>query len=165
MCDDDVSALVIDNGSSVCRVGFAGDCKPHATLTVVDRAPQQDATLKDAYVVHNVESEGDVLTLRHPIEYGIVTNWDDMEKLWHHEFHNELRVAPEQHSILLSDTPLNPKDNREKMAQIMFEKFGAPGKTTAQTTMNSSCVFHSNVCCYATSTFTLCKWSIDWYCS
>merc|ERR1712072_1629271 len=65
-----------------------------------------------------------ILDITYPIAHGIVESWEDMEKVWHHTFYNELRVTPnEMQGVLLTEAPLNPKKNREKMVQVMFETF------------------------------------------
>lgn len=128
------TAVVLDNGSGRIKAGFAGEDAPRCVFpSVVGRYKEgyTDAMVgiakKEAYVGDEAQQKRGLLSLKYPIEHGIVTSWDDMEKIWSHTFYNELRADPTEQFALLTEAPMNPKINRERMCSIMFETFDVPG--------------------------------------
>ena len=128
---DQLPHIIIDNGTGYCKAGLSTDDGPRTVFPSCVGYPKYREALynqnyRDFFVGYDAINKKAVLKLNYPMEHGVVNNWDDMENIWGHIFTNELRVAPEEHNVLITDAPCNPKENREKMAQIMFETFNVP---------------------------------------
>ncbi|KAK7089297.1 actin-2-like [Littorina saxatilis] len=131
MSDEEDPVVVIDNGSGVCRAGFAGDDCPSVVLSSVVGYPKHKGVMlgmaqNDSYVGKDAQERRGILDLNYPMDRGIITDWDDMEKIWHHVFFNELRRDPKESHVLLSEPMLNPRNHREKLCEVMFETFQTP---------------------------------------
>ena len=127
-------SIVLDCGTGIVKAGFSGDDAPISVFSTVVGHPKHAPTsmvvtkpTRQFYVGDEAQRNRGMLDLRSPIQHGIVTDWQDMERVWDHVFHEELNISPEQQLILLAEAPLNPKQNKEQTAQIMFEKFGCAG--------------------------------------
>ena len=111
--------IIIDNGGGYIKAGFSGEEKPITVFPTMIGYPKNQIDNKgdenNYYIGKNAEEKREELKLSYPIEYGIIQNWDGMEKIWSHTFSNELCVAPEEHNVMLTEVPQNPKENREKM--------------------------------------------------
>lgn len=80
----------------------------------------------DRFIGRSAQELRGLLKIRYPMEHGIVTDWADMERIWSHMYADELKTLSEEHPVLLTEAPLNPRANREQAAQIFFETFNVP---------------------------------------
>lgn len=134
--------VVLDNGLGNIKAGFAGEDKPRAYGPAIVGRPKYQKIMagsslaaeesvsrynnSEAYVGSVAQQNRGLLKLNYPLEHGVVTNWDDMERLWYHTYTKELKTQPEEHPLLITEAPLNPRRNRDQMCQVLFETFNAP---------------------------------------
>ena len=123
--------IVLDNGSGTIRAGFAGSDLPSTHFPSYVGRPKHPRVLAgalegDVFIGKRAQELRGLLKLRWPLEHGIVTDWDDMERIWQFVWERELATSSENHPVLLTEPPLNPRTNRDTAAQILFEKFDVP---------------------------------------
>nr|XP_004657772.1 actin-related protein T2 [Jaculus jaculus] len=127
----DATAVIFDNGSGLCKAGLSGEIGPRHVITSVVghpkfKLPSLEANQKRDFVGEEALYKREALHLSNPIQRGQITNWDDVEKLWKYLFEWELCVKPSDRPVLMTEPSLNPRESREKMAEVMFENFNVP---------------------------------------
>lgn len=122
--------VVIDNGTGVMKAGFAGEESVKCTFPSYVGRPKHTRVMAGAaegetFIGSKAEELRGILTVKYPMAHGVVEHWDDMELIWRH-LYSEMKAIAEEHPVLLTEAPLNPRKNREKAAEIFFETFGCP---------------------------------------
>ncbi|QLQ79633.1 hypothetical protein HG537_0C02800 [Torulaspora globosa] len=124
--------VVLDNGSAVIKAGFCGEERPKCLeYSMVGQPIHTKAIAEglahDTYVGNKAQNMRGLLRLRYAIERGVVTNWDDMELIWSHILYDSLQLENRnEHPLLVTEAPINPHSNLEKMYEVLFEKFNFP---------------------------------------
>ncbi|OQR71859.1 alpha-centractin-like [Tropilaelaps mercedesae] len=124
--------VVIDNGSGIIKAGFAGDHVPKCRFSNLIGRPKHKRVMAgalegDLFIGPKAEEHRGLLTIRYPMEHGIVNDWNDMEKIWQYIYSkDQLQTFSEEHPVLFTEAPINPLNNREKAAEIFFETLNVP---------------------------------------
>jgi actin-related protein 2 len=123
--------VICDNGTGFVKCGFAGANFPTSIFPSmvgrpIFRAEENVGGLevKDIMVGDEAAKLRMMLQITYPLENGIVRNWEEAEYLWDYTFSEKLHINSSECKILLTEPPMNPKKNRERLAQVMFEKYG-----------------------------------------
>ena len=119
---------VIDNGSGYMKAGFSGEESPKIMFpTMVGKTKVEGIYVgdekKESIIGSEAEKKFGILDISYPIQGGVVVNWDEMERIWANTFYTELKIAPEEHNLLLSESPFTSRKDREKTLEMMFETF------------------------------------------
>lgn len=122
--------IVCDNGTGFVKCGYAGQNFPEFVFPSMVGRPLmryeedfKDVVLKDVMVGDECAEHRSMLQVSYPVENGIVRNWEDMGHLWDYTFNDMMHVNPSDHKILLTEPPMNPKENQKRMLENMLEKY------------------------------------------
>ena len=111
---------------------FSGELAVRNIFPTLIGKPKEEALLgsetKDRLIGQEALEKLGISKISHLIENSQIANWDDIEKIWFiHTFYNELRISLKEINMLLTVPPLNAEENREKITEILIEKFNIPG--------------------------------------
>ena len=108
------SAVIVDLGSSVIKAGFSVEDGPQSIFSSVVGVPKMPGLLvgmglRERYVGDEAISKLEIMKFSNPIRQGEIVDWDKFENMMHYLLYNELKIVPEELSILITEPPLNPK--------------------------------------------------------
>ncbi|KAK3385712.1 actin family [Podospora didyma] len=127
--------IVLDGGTGFLKVGYAGQNFPeHRFPSIVGRPilrseekGDSDVVIKDIMCGDEAAAARNFLQISYPMENGIVKNFEDLAHLYDYTFYDKMQVNTRGQKVLLTEPPLNPHANRERLCELMFERYGFDG--------------------------------------
>ena len=116
-------------GTTCTKAGYAGeDCPKYVIPSSVGVVGGEGSSDKENFRVgtNALGVRADGMRIQPAVVDGIVQNWDAAEAILEHTYKNALSSDPTDHPLLMAEACHNPPAAREKMAELVFEKFGVP---------------------------------------
>ncbi|KAF5399034.1 BRG1/brm-associated factor 53A [Paragonimus heterotremus] len=124
---DEVGALVFDFGSHSLRAGFAGEDNPKLDIaSLVGMIPSTETKPARRIIGQNIFVPRSGMELQPFLKDGLVDDWDAFEDVVQYILQYLTPQESSHHPILFSEPAWNTKNHREKIAEVLFEKFKIP---------------------------------------
>jgi len=123
--------VICDNGTGYVKCGYAGDNFPSLIFPSMIGKPMMRAEedfdanieLKDVMIGDECAKYRAMLDVSYPIEEGQVRDWEGMEHLWNYTFGEKLGIDCKEHKVMLTEPPMNPRENKKRLVENMLEKY------------------------------------------
>ncbi|KAK2953094.1 putative Actin A [Blattamonas nauphoetae] len=143
-------AAIIDVGTGYTKMGLSTNTSPQYIIPTM--LGERDKTLTSSSITKKqgldeldflIGDEAFENQKAYPptrfMDHAIVADWDKMEKFYEQCYYRYLRINPEEHPVILTEPPLNTPENREYLAEVMFETFNVPGMYIAVQAVLAMC--------------------------
>jgi actin-related protein 2 len=152
--DESNAVIVLDNGSGYLKAGYSNQNSPEICIPALvgreilrygekidlnkiketkKKSEQKklikqmikERHLKEIMIGDEIIGFRSLLELSHPVTEGIITDEEDLFKLWDYTLTQKMGIEdPSEKKIIVTEAPLNPISNKIKIFEILFEKIG-----------------------------------------
>ena len=137
---DGYSTVIIDIGSGIIKSGFGGEDGPRNIFNSLVGIPKMPGVMvsmgqQERFVGEEAISKLEIMNFNAPIQRGQVSDWDKFETLMHYLLYEKMKVVPEEISIMITESPNSPKENKQKLTELLFETFNVQNIHIANSSM------------------------------
>ena len=138
--NDGYSTVIIDIDSGIIKSGFGGEDSPRNIFNSIVGIPKMPGVMvsmgqQERFVGEEAISKLEIMNFNAPIQRGQISDWDKFETLLHYLLYEKMKVVPEEISIMITESPKSPKENKQKLSELLFETFNVQNIHLANSSM------------------------------